>query len=188
MISRRPARGTIRAAVAILGGGLAGLAAALAFGRMGRRVVLLERDPPTRAGDADTLFERWDRAGIAHFRQPHNFLALARRVLLEEAPDVLDTLAGLGVLENRQYELLPGEVEPDDEAFVSICARRPVFEMALRQAAAAEPTIEVEAPTRVVGLVTANAPRDGVVVVSGVRTDRGQEVVAELVVDALGRT
>ena len=77
MSSQHLASGTARVDVAVLGGGLAGLAAALAFGRMGRRVVLLERDPPMEAGDADTLFERWDRAGIAHFRQPHNFGPIA---------------------------------------------------------------------------------------------------------------
>jgi glycine/D-amino acid oxidase-like deaminating enzyme len=66
MSSQHLASGTARVDVAVLGGGLAGLAAALAFGRMGRRVVLLERDPPMEAGDADTLFERWDRAGIPH--------------------------------------------------------------------------------------------------------------------------
>jgi hypothetical protein len=55
-------------------------------------------------------------AGIAHFRQPHNFLGLGRQVLLEQAPDVLDAALMLGALENRQYELLPGRAEAGDEA------------------------------------------------------------------------
>jgi len=45
--------------------------------------------------------------------------------LLEGAPDVLEAVVGLGALENRQYELVPGDPQPGDEAFVSICARRP---------------------------------------------------------------
>jgi 2-polyprenyl-6-methoxyphenol hydroxylase-like FAD-dependent oxidoreductase len=72
-------RGTAdRADVVVLGTGLAGLAAALAFARQGRRVILVERDGPPQGCDADGLFGDWDRRGIAHFRQPHNFLALAR--------------------------------------------------------------------------------------------------------------
>src|SRR6266508_1664475 len=182
------ANGSGRVDVAVLGGGLAGLSASLAFARRGRRVILLDRDGLVEDGNADELFERWDRPGIAHFRQPHNFLGLARSVLLDEAPDVLDAVLGLGALENRQYELLPGEAQPPDESLVSICARRPVFEIALRRAVEAEPKINVEADTRVVGLMAAKAPREGAVCVTGVRTDRGQEIEADLVVDALGRT
>ena len=182
------AKRTPRTDVVVLGGGLAGLSASLAFARSGRRVLLLERDGPTEDGDADEQFERWDRPGIARSRQPHNFLGLARHVLLEEAPDVLDAVAGLGALENRQYELLPGRSRPEDEALVSICARRPVFEIALRRAVDAEPEIRVETETRVVGLVAARALRNGALVIAGVRTERRQEIEAGLVVDALGRT
>ena len=151
-------------------------------------MVLLERDGPIEQGAADEPCERWKRPGIAHFHQPHNFLGLARRVLLDEAPDVVDAVLGGGALENRQYELLPGgELEPRDELLVSICVRRPVFEIALRQAVDAEPNIRVEAGTRVVGLV-AGPPRNGTVCVTGVRTNSGRRVEADLVVDALGRT
>jgi 2-polyprenyl-6-methoxyphenol hydroxylase-like FAD-dependent oxidoreductase len=80
--------------VAALSGGPAGLAVALGFARKGRNVVLIERDGPPRGRDAVGFFERWDRRGIAHFRRPHNFLALARQVLLEYAPDVLETVIG----------------------------------------------------------------------------------------------
>ncbi|HZC28765.1 MAG TPA: FAD-dependent oxidoreductase, partial [Gaiellaceae bacterium] len=113
-----------RADVVVLGAGLAGLAASLAFARSGRRVILLERDGHSADGRADDLFELWARPGIAHFRQPHNFLALARQVLLERAPDVLDRVLALGALENRQYELLPGDPNPEDDVLVSLCARR----------------------------------------------------------------
>jgi thioredoxin reductase len=81
-----------RVDVVVLGAGLAGLSAALAFARSGRRVLVLERDGPGVAGDADRLFEGSKRPGISHFRQPHNFLALARQILLTQAPDVLDAV------------------------------------------------------------------------------------------------
>jgi 2-polyprenyl-6-methoxyphenol hydroxylase-like FAD-dependent oxidoreductase len=182
------ANGAVRADVAVLGGGLAGLSAALAFARAGRRVVLLERDGPAEGGDADGLFGCWHRPGIAHFRQPHNFLALARQILLGEAPDIVDAIAGLGALENRQYELLPGDTQPGDHAFVSICARRPVFEGAFRRAVEAEADIEVRVGTRVVGLLAKSVRRNGGVRITGARTGRGEEIDADLVVDALGRT
>jgi 2-polyprenyl-6-methoxyphenol hydroxylase-like FAD-dependent oxidoreductase len=172
----------------VLGGGLAGLSAALGFARRGRRVLLLERDGRIVDGDADALFVSWVRPGIAHFRQPHNFLGLGRRVLRHEAADVLEAFAGLGALENRQYELLPGSLEPNDEWLVSICARRPVFELALSRAVAAETNVTAETETRVVGLVAAAGPRNGVVRVTGVRIDGGREIEADLVVDGLGRT
>jgi 2-polyprenyl-6-methoxyphenol hydroxylase-like FAD-dependent oxidoreductase len=177
-----------QADVVVLGAGLAGLSASLAFARTGRRVLLLERDGPAEDGDADRLFERWERLGIAHFRQPHNFLALARQVLLEGAPDVLEAVVGLGALENRQYELLPGEAQPEDEAFVSICARRPVFESALGRAVHAEDNVKLEAKTRLVALLTDGARSNGRIRVTGVRTDGDQEIHAHLIVDALGRT
>jgi len=177
-----------RGEVVVLGAGLAGLSASLAFARAGRRVVLLERDRPGVAGDADRLFECWERPGIAHFRHPHNFLALARQVLLDRAPDVLDEVLALGAREHRQYELLPGEVGRGDDTFVSLCARRPLFEYALQRAVDAEDNVTLEASTRVVALMPDCDRAAGRVRVGGVRTLDGREIRAELVVDALGRT
>lgn len=180
-------RRTDAADVVVLGGGLAGLAASLAFARRGRRVLLLERDDGSTDRDADGAFERWQRPGIAHFRQPHNFLGLARQLLAREAPDVLAAVLALGALENRQYELLPDTPQPGDEQLVSLGARRPVFELALRQAVEAEPNVTVRSRTRVVGLV-AREPHNARIHVTGVHVEGGDEIAAELVVDALGRT
>ena len=179
---------TPRADVAVLGGGLAGLSVALAFARSGRRVIVLERDGPIGNGGADELFDDWERPGIPHFRQPHNFLGLGRRVLLDEAPDVLEAVLGLGAVENRQYELLPGDPESQDESFVSNFARRPVFEIALRRAVDDEANINVVTNTRVVDLAADHSSRGGSVRVTGARTGRGEEIEADLFVDALGRT
>jgi 2-polyprenyl-6-methoxyphenol hydroxylase-like FAD-dependent oxidoreductase len=187
---RRMIRGVTgeRVDVVVLGAGLAGLSASLAFARGGRRVLVLERDGPGVAGDADRQFECWERPGISHFRQPHNFLALARKILLDRAPDVLDAALALGTREHRQYELLPGEARPGDEAFVSLCARRPLFEYALRQVLEREDNFTLEASTRVVGLIPASARTSAPLRLGGVRTSRGREIRADLVVDALGRS
>jgi 2-polyprenyl-6-methoxyphenol hydroxylase-like FAD-dependent oxidoreductase len=172
-----------------LGGGLAGLSAAIGFARRGRRVCVLERDAArVDAREPDAVFAGWERAGVAHFRQPHNFLGLGRRTLLAEAPDVLDSVLADGAFENRQFELVPDDPRPGDEALVSICARRPVFERALRAAAAAEADVRIESGARIVGLLGAPSSNNGRAHVTGVRTSDGRTVEADLVVDALGRT
>jgi 2-polyprenyl-6-methoxyphenol hydroxylase-like FAD-dependent oxidoreductase len=184
------AGGKSRADVAVIGGGLAGLSAAIGFARRGRRVCVLERDATTDWGDGnpDRVFDGWERAGVAHFRQPHNFLGLGRQTLIDEAPDVLDRVMANGAFENRQYELAPGDARPGDEAFVSICTRRPVFESVLRAAAEAEVNVTFESGTRVVGLVGTPDAGNGAVRVMGARTADGRTVEADLVVDAQGRT
>lgn len=183
------AGGTIRTDVAVLGAGLAGLSAAIGFARRGRRVCVLERDA-TGAGarEPDLVFDGWERAGVAHFRQPHNFLGLGRRTLLDEAPDVLDRVLADGAFENRQFELAPGDPCPGDESFVSICIRRPVFESALRTAAEAETDVRIEGGARIAGLLGAPPSGNDGVRVTGARTTDGRTVEADLVVDALGRT
>jgi hypothetical protein len=148
-------------------------------------VLVLERDGVAPEHD---VFDSWRRPGIAQFRQPHNFLGLGHGVLKQEAPDVLDDVLACGALENRQYELLPGEPAPDDDAFVSVCARRPVFESALRQAVEREDGVEVDVGVRVIGLVADGARQDGIPRITGVRTEAGAEIAAEVVVDAQGRT
>lgn len=179
---------TRRFDVAVLGAGLAGAASALFLARRGRRVLLIDRDHGFASAAADTAFDAWARPGIPHFRQPHNFLGLAREVLSSEAPDVLEAMLALGAVENRQWELLPGERRAGDEALVSIFARRPVFELALRTAVEREAGIAFEAGTRATGLVMADRLANGLPRVAGVRLESGEEVHADLVVDALGRT
>ena len=72
----------------VLGGGVAGLATALAASRGGHDVMLLERDTDAATDDTSGVFERWHRTGVAQFRQPHNFLGLGRRLLRDRAPDL----------------------------------------------------------------------------------------------------
>ena len=55
----------------VLGGGVAGLATALATGRAGHDVVLVERDTDSPVGAAAEVFESWQRTGVAQFARGH---------------------------------------------------------------------------------------------------------------------
>jgi 2-polyprenyl-6-methoxyphenol hydroxylase-like FAD-dependent oxidoreductase len=168
----------------VLGGGVAGLATALATGRAGHDVVLVERDTDSPVGAAAEVFESWQRAGVAQFRQPHNFLGLGRRLLRERIPDVYRAVLRAGAVEVEQFRFLAGAApEPGDEDLATIGCRRPVFEAALRRAVEAEPAIEVRVGCRATGLALCGGPPR----VAGLVLASGETVPADLVVDACGR-
>ena len=174
----------------VLGGGLAGLAAARLLARHYRRVVVLERDRRPEHGSPEDAFASWERPGVPQFRHSHAFLARLRVVLLAHLPDVLDRLRAAGV---REFGL--GEVSPpaivlapraDDEDVVLLACRRSTFEWALRASVVGRPGIELREGVRVGGLV--GETRDGSrPTVTGVRLADGEVLPAAIVVDATGR-
>src|SRR5215470_10342480 len=83
----------------VLGGGVAGLAAARLLARHFPRVVVLERDRRAATRSAEDAFTSWERAGAPQFRHSHAFLARLRLVLLAHLPDVLERLRAAGVRE-----------------------------------------------------------------------------------------
>lgn len=161
----------------IAGGGLAGLATALFLGRRGYQVTVAERDVRLPAGGADSVFSAWPRPGVPQARQPHNFLGRSVRVLRQEVPDVYDTLIARGALS------IPLDLG-DGSGDAVLCARRPLVESIIRQAAQAEPTVTVRAGAAVTGLLV--QPGE-VPVVTGVVTGAGETVRGDIVIDAAGR-
>jgi 2-polyprenyl-6-methoxyphenol hydroxylase-like FAD-dependent oxidoreductase len=104
---------------AIAGGGVAGLAAALALARAGHTAVVAERDPVPPRDSPDGAFDE-PRAGIPHFQQPHAFLPRGRRELREMAPDVAETLLAAGAEEQDVSAKLRGERAPGDEEVATV--------------------------------------------------------------------
>jgi flavin-dependent dehydrogenase len=163
----------------VAGGGVAGLAAALAVARSGHQAVVLERDAIDPSGSPESAFEL-DRKGIPHYFQPHAFLPRGRRELAVLAPDVLQLLLDVGADPQDLREKLRGPAETGDENLVYLWVRRPVIEWALRRAAAEQDGIELRAGVTVDGLIERDGRAAGVAAGGG-------EVLGDIVVDALGR-
>jgi 2-polyprenyl-6-methoxyphenol hydroxylase-like FAD-dependent oxidoreductase len=172
----------------VLGGAVAGLAAAIGLARRGWTVTVVERDPPPPPGDGDSAFVTWERRSVPQFRQPHAFTARARNLLLEHAPDVVDRLRADGIEESNVFKMLtPPELwQPDDDAFTGLMTRRPAFELALRQTAEAEPGVEMLCPHVVSGLRYAPDPGPTPRVI-GVKLADGRELAADVVLDCGGK-
>jgi hypothetical protein len=136
--------------VIVLGAGIAGCAAALAFARGAHDVVVLDRaDMQSFDGwSADEVFARWQRRGVAQFRQPHNFLGLARAVLRDRFADVYAAVHQVGATEVKQDSFLCDAArQAGDEDLATVACRRPVFDAALHTAVAAQrplPTVSSE--------------------------------------------
>jgi 2-polyprenyl-6-methoxyphenol hydroxylase-like FAD-dependent oxidoreductase len=174
--------------IVVAGGGIAGLAAALLMSRKGHDVVLIERDCVQGSDTASAAF-LWDRRGIPHFRQPHSFLPRGRAELRKHLPDVYESLISAGAGEVEVWRRLPGDSpQPTDREITYVAVRRPVIEWALRNAVLCSGNIEVRSPVKVQGLVAASASGPDLARICGIRTNNGEEICGDFVVDATGRS
>jgi 2-polyprenyl-6-methoxyphenol hydroxylase-like FAD-dependent oxidoreductase len=175
--------------IAITGGGVAGLAAAMLLAEDGHDVTLFERDsaePPTPS----QAWESWERRGVNQFRLLHFFQPRFRIELERELPHVVKALEAAGALRlspiaGAPVELTGGD-RPGDSDFEAVTGRRPVIEAVLGLAAQSTPGVTVRRGVAAQGLVAGAQAIRGVAHITGVRTAAG-EVPADLVVDASGR-
>lgn len=168
--------------VVVVGGGVGGLTAALALGRAGRTVTLLERDPLPPTADAEEAFVA-ERRGAPQVHQTHGFLARLQVELREHFPDVLADLLAAGGTTMPMTAAL-GDPQPGDEDLQVIIVRRTTFEWVLRKAVVAQAGVEVRTGVGVAGLVRGAGEEPSVV---GVRLDDGTTMSADAVVAATGR-
>jgi 2-polyprenyl-6-methoxyphenol hydroxylase-like FAD-dependent oxidoreductase len=176
--------------IVVLGAGICGLAAALLLHRDGHEVTVLERDPEPAPVSVDDAWEIWPRDGVTQFHQPHYLQPRGRIMLEDELPDIVAALDAVGGLRFDALRVMPPSIadrtpREGDERFKTITARRPVLEQALGRAAEAETGLAINRGVRVRELVMTSY--DGTPHVSGVRTDSGEKLCADLVVDAMGR-
>lgn len=180
--------------VAVVGAGIGGLGAALAFSRHGHRVTIIERDDTPMPDGVEGAFE-WQRRGAPQVRHPHAFLGLARTILRDRFPDVLDALLDAGVHTVAMGSSLSGlDMSPELQAVVNdddvqmLGCRRTTFEWVLRRCVLAEPSLELRVGTGVAGLTIADQPAPhGVPHVVGVELEDGSHVPADLVIASTGR-
>ena len=155
----------------------------------GHDVTVLERDknpPPS----PEAAWEEWDRRGVNQFKMLHFLLPRFRQVVDAELPGLTNAMVMASALRMNPLVGIPDEItggwREGDERFETVTARRPITEAVVAAFAAATPGLTIRRGVAVTGLLTARGP-DGIVHVSGVHADTGDDLAADLVVDAGGR-
>ena len=179
------------ARIAVVGGGVGGLSTAMLLARDGHDVVVVERDPAPPPRGADEAWDAWDRRGVNQFRLLHYFLPRFRILLESELPEVAGAALELGALRHNPTAAAPVEVtggpRAGDDDFEALTARRPVMESALASVAESTSGVTIRRGVAIAGLETGTPVAAGLPHVTGVHTDNGETIGADLVVDASGR-
>ena len=128
--------------------------------------------------------------GVAQFRQAHYLHPPAGQLLDSHLPDVREALLRVGCAKFDVLSTVPPTItdrtpREGDERFITITGRRPTIEYAV--ASIAERLLPVRRGAAVMGLLTGPSAAKGIPHVTGVRTMDGEEVSADLIVDAMGR-
>jgi 2-polyprenyl-6-methoxyphenol hydroxylase-like FAD-dependent oxidoreductase len=175
--------------ILFVGGGIVGTCAAMMLANDGHDVTVLERDP-NPPPSPDTAWDEWDRRGVNQFRLLHYFHPKFREVADAELPGLTNAMVAGGALRMNPLVGVPDAVtggwRAGDERFDLVTARRPVGEAIICDVAAKTAGVTIRRGVAVSGLLASAGP-DGIVHVTGVRTENGEELSADLVVDAGGR-
>jgi 2-polyprenyl-6-methoxyphenol hydroxylase-like FAD-dependent oxidoreductase len=180
----------VTADVLIIGGGICGLISAMLLAREGRRVTVLEHDPAEPPATIEDAWDRWDRPGVAQFRQPHNLLPRCRIELDANLPELVTAMDKAGGAWFHTLSAWPARLadrsgREGDDRFWTITGRRPFLDSVFGWAAEEHDRVSVVRGVKVVGLLTEH--RGGIPHVVGARTATGARFRADLVVDAMGR-
>lgn len=173
------------ARIVVCGAGTCGLIAAMLFAKDGHDVEVVERDPMEPPSPADA-WDAWERRGVNQFRLPHFLMSRFRYDMVRELPEVVEALVAAGSYEFNFFGPFR-EVVPEPERFDVVTARRPVVEAAIAKVAASTERVRIRRGAAIAGLTTGASARNGIVHVTGVRLEDGEEIAADLVVAATGR-
>ena len=179
------------ARVVIVGGGVVGLELGIMLARDGNDVLQLERDPESPPDSVDAAWERWERRGVAQFRLGHAFLPRWRAAIEAELPELLPAMEAAGAWRTNPLLEAPepfhGGARPDDGRYEMVTGRRVFVEKVVAELAEETPGLTVRRGVAVTGLLTGASVLHGVPHVTGVRTEDGSEITADVVIDASGR-
>jgi len=136
--------------ILICGGGVIGLGAATMLAKDGHDVTVLEGDAAAAPATSDTIWQSWDRPGVAQFRQPPSLTSRFRMISDAEFPGLTDRLLDAGCVWVDLVDdcSLPPKVKdrtarPSDAALKFVTGRRPVIEATVAAMVAAEPGVEI---------------------------------------------
>lgn len=123
--------------ILVAGGGIAGLAVALAFSGEGHTVEIIERDPPPPDGDMDKVFEAWERKGVPQLRQGHAFHARIADLIRRNHPELYQRMMAAGVRESGAARISPDQADApkpteEDLRLTPIISRRATLESIMR--------------------------------------------------------
>ena len=176
--------------IVVLGGGVVGLCTAMLLAQQGHDVNVFERDGEPTPSSPDEAWRAWGRRGVVQFRQPHYLHSAARQILDRHLPGVKEAMLRAGCVTFDLCSLLPPSISDrapreGDDRFVTVTGRRVTVEYAV--ASVAEQHVPVRRGTAIAGLLTGTPAADGIPHIIGVHTQDGEQIVADLVVDAMGR-
>lgn len=179
--------------IVVIGAGMAGLGCALALGKPGREVIVLDRDPAP-GGNVETAFRDWERKGVTQLRHSHVFLGRLYCLIRDKYPELLAELKASGAREWTFADGVPKTLKnayvpmQGDQDMTILFSRRTTFEFLIRKFAERRPGVTFRTDAAVKGLTTER--RNGRLVVTGVELVSREAVEilsADIVVDASGR-
>lgn len=180
--------------IVIVGGSMAGLAAAVALQAPGRRITVLERETLPECATPLEAFERWDRRGAPQTRHSHAFLARLHNLIRDRVPGLYAALLEHGAEPMRFTDIAREQfgdaaLVPEDDEITLLACRRITFDWVLHRYIAGLDGVDHRTGVRVEGLV-ADRDDDDRVRVRGVKLHAdsgGATIAADLVIDATGR-